>query len=360
MTTHSKGKRQKAYGAERKRMTKTTYADLLKGATIESYNGRSDVKVDHLVRDMGKTIDQVRTFVGNINPAQALLLLQNSVKSMNRPVSKAHIARLVQTIRSNEWVVNGETIVLDEKGKLLDGQHRLTSCILAGMPILTVIVAGVPASTWDSIDQGSKRTGGHVLAAMGYQETSLRAAVLGRLGQFAMGWPAASRRFMSNQAMLMLNENMPGDIYDSVRFCRRLRPPGMNMGPQSNFVTLHYLLSEFSEDGKEEGRAMADEFIGGLLGGMGLGDMATDVRARLRNRLIAPIVPKRGKADREPKTHMGLMVKALNAYVTDTPIERLQFATGKGEKVQDPMGVDLARLAEIIKASVPAYALEAQ
>lgn len=53
---------------------------------------------------------------------------------------------------------NGETIKIDEKGRLIDGQHRLSAVIEANIPIKFLVVRGVDNNTMPTIDVGLKRT----------------------------------------------------------------------------------------------------------------------------------------------------------------------------------------------------------
>ena len=52
----------------------------------------------------------------------------------NRPIKKDHVAMLVRSIKAGRWRLNGDPIVIDGNGYLMDGQHRLTAFKEADYP----------------------------------------------------------------------------------------------------------------------------------------------------------------------------------------------------------------------------------
>ena len=57
------------------------------------------------------------------------------------------------------WTANGEPIILTKDFSLIDGQHRLQSCVETDLPLLSVITWGWPEECFDTIDTGVKRSG---------------------------------------------------------------------------------------------------------------------------------------------------------------------------------------------------------
>lgn len=102
----------------------------------------------------------------------------------NRPFRLPLAKRYANEVLRNKWRLNGETIVIDLKGKVQSGQHRLIGLILAeqmndadpekweeygwkrrDFGIETIIITGVSNNkdVVDTIDLGQKRTLGDVL-----------------------------------------------------------------------------------------------------------------------------------------------------------------------------------------------------
>ena len=50
-----------------------------------------------------------------------------------------------------------ETIIVSDKGRTMNCQHRLNACILSGKPIDAVMIMGVPDSAFLKLDSGEKR-----------------------------------------------------------------------------------------------------------------------------------------------------------------------------------------------------------
>ena len=91
-----------------------------------------------------------------ITPAMAESILQGNVG--NRKISQARVDDLVVDMAAGNWVHNGQTIVLNTSGKLLDGQHRLTACIQSGASFTTEIIYGIEDErAFVTIDTGKTR-----------------------------------------------------------------------------------------------------------------------------------------------------------------------------------------------------------
>jgi hypothetical protein len=72
-----------------------------------------------------------------------------------RPERFSYYSRMVHDMKSGAWDLNGETIKLDEKGNLRDGQHRLMACVESAKPFWSVVVYGVRSDL--NVDSGLTR-----------------------------------------------------------------------------------------------------------------------------------------------------------------------------------------------------------
>lgn len=99
----------------------------------------------------------------------------------NRGVMHSRVLSLANEMRQRKWQLNGETIVISDKGTLLDGQHRLFAIIEFGAPVQITIATGAPESAFETIDTGRTRSAGDILGMAGYLNGGLSAAAAGMI-----------------------------------------------------------------------------------------------------------------------------------------------------------------------------------
>lgn len=98
---------------------------------------------------------ELRTDTMEITPEMALQWLDE--RAPNRSVSDIVVQRYARDMKNGEWKLNGESIVFDKQGRLMDGQHRLWAVITAGASIKSVVVWGTDSDAIETIDSGRKR-----------------------------------------------------------------------------------------------------------------------------------------------------------------------------------------------------------
>lgn len=114
-----------------------------------------------------------------ITPEEATRILELENVN-NRNIRKTHVARLAEAMKADHWVVNGETVIYNDH-YLLDGQHRLAACVLAGVPFTTWVIRNVPSDAMPSIDKGIARQFGDTLAWAGQSNARHAAAIVRRI-----------------------------------------------------------------------------------------------------------------------------------------------------------------------------------
>jgi len=80
--------------------------------------------------------------IKTITPADAAELLERNVG--NRNVRRDHLKAIAAAMASGTFQLNGETIKIGTDGRILDGQHRLMACTVAGVPFRSWVVYDVP------------------------------------------------------------------------------------------------------------------------------------------------------------------------------------------------------------------------
>lgn len=108
----------------------------------------------------------------DLTPEDASKLLAHSQGQRQRSISKGHVERIAHAIRTGQWRETHQPIALDRDGVVIDGQHRLSAIVQAGIPVRLMIARDVPAETFDVIDTGKIRGPADVLTLGGHVNTT--------------------------------------------------------------------------------------------------------------------------------------------------------------------------------------------
>lgn len=122
-----------------------------------------------------------------ITPEYASILLGNN--DNNRALSLKIAKQYAEEMKAGNWQLNGDAIRIDINGKLLDGQHRLKACILSGISLETLIITGLPKSTFKTMDTGKATGTADSLKISGYSYTSCLASA----SRFTKKWLLGER-----------------------------------------------------------------------------------------------------------------------------------------------------------------------
>lgn len=112
---------------------------------------------------------ELRTDVMEINPAMATQWLEE--RAPNRNVSDVVVGRYARDMARYDWKLNGEAIIFDINGRLIDGQHRLWAVLESGATIKSVVVWGAQPDVIETIDGGRKRNFADALQIAGHANT---------------------------------------------------------------------------------------------------------------------------------------------------------------------------------------------
>lgn len=104
----------------------------------------------------------ITTSVEMVTPDRAVEMLKFNTR--NRPVKPHAVNRYASDMRNGRWQYNGQDIVFSDDGVLLDGQHRLLAVVAADMAVPIGIKRGLPAEVFATIDAGTPRGAGDILA----------------------------------------------------------------------------------------------------------------------------------------------------------------------------------------------------
>lgn len=112
--------------------------------------------------------NRIRAEVVTVTPEQAGKWLERSTNV--RPVSDGRVETLCRVLLAGGWKLNGEPIIFDEYGNLVDGQHRLWAIFKSGVTAILTVVTGVPRDAVPTIDTGTSRPT-HLVVGSQFSET---------------------------------------------------------------------------------------------------------------------------------------------------------------------------------------------
>ena len=259
-----------------------------------------------------------------VSPRTAQNWLERNGK--NRRISRERVHQYAEAMKRCEWRNNGESIKFDSRGRLLDGQHRLSAIVEAGIDIPLLVVRGVDDDSFPTIDTGTKRTLGQTLLLEGYQYAPALASLANLLFVYASGESITTHTHHNptfNQALEFIKQNP--EIIDSVRVGslsgQRIRCSGQALG------FTHFLFNLID-------KVDAEYFFSKLRDGDGLPE--GDPILTLRNRL--------GREGSGPKRllveeQIAITIKAWNAFRRGEKIQVLGWKRGGAHPEQFPEAI---------------------
>lgn len=92
----------------------------------------------------------------------------------NRAPSATRVLEFAIDMEAGKWVINAETLKFNDKGNLIDGQHRLHACIMARTHFDTYVIRGVDdPRAFATIDVGKTRTHGDIFSIVGIKDPNV-------------------------------------------------------------------------------------------------------------------------------------------------------------------------------------------
>jgi hypothetical protein len=116
-----------------------------------------------------------------VSPNLAKELLE--LNTNNRPLKKAR-KKFADDMKNDKWIDNGDSLKINNKGDLIDGQNRLVAIIESGATIPQDIVVGLPPEAFQVLDIGTRRSKADTVAVLGYSNHGHLAALV----QYLLGW----------------------------------------------------------------------------------------------------------------------------------------------------------------------------
>lgn len=257
-----------------------------------------------------------KTTLKLITPELAEELLAGNVN--NRHISKRQLERMVDAMKNDQWKANGETIKISDKGRLLDGQHRLTAVVHSGVSCLMLLCEGVEETAVDTIDIGKRRTFGDWLNINGEENPAQLSAALHKLAIYRTYY---SQNYYVNGRVGGLKNQSYQDLEKLLTINQGLRQSisyiskseSKSLFDRSTLSVMHYLFSIAHPE-------KAVDFFASLSSGSNLSDTSPILVLR-----SAAIKWKTQNHKPELYETMTFIIRAWNAYVNGVTISHLRF-----------------------------------
>lgn len=234
----------------------------------------------------------------------------------NRNPKDNHVNALASRMEKGEWMLNGQAIIFDNTGQLLDGQHRLLAVVKFGEPVLFDVRFGVDPESFRVIDDGMKRTAGDVMDINGVPYPKTAAAAVKRIINYYKGMTDTRGNTWSNPSN---NEQL--DFYNSNPIIADCVEHGLRwyhisdrLVSASDFSAYYFLMRKKNEH-------KAHEFLQGLADGVGL--QVKSPVYQLRKRLVAYRMDKNVRVKASIK--LALISKAWNLFLRDEEVGKLIY-----------------------------------
>lgn len=190
----------------------------------------------------------------------------------NRRIVAKRVEELAVLMRQDVWHLNGEPLIFDADGVLLDGQHRLSALVQAGKSVPFLIVRGVSMDAQATLGQAITRSRADILAMHSQANSKCLAGALAVLWRYDHGLMLAPKRSFHAQHTLGMLTRYPG-IAASMSWGFSTR----KFLPVSLGAALHYVM-------QQQDAALSKHVFTRLRDGTDL--TASDPLHALRERLI--------------------------------------------------------------------------
>ena len=254
-----------------------------------------------------------------ITPDEAMKMLEKN--QLNRKLSTRLVTKYSQAMRDGEWLFDGSPIRLDDKGNLLDGQHRLWAVIESELPQTFLVVEGVEEITMAVMDTGKSRSFADILS-MHYRDltsvthTSSTVTAIHRWESGARGVALKPGRgnMGSTQTLLKFFDENKDGLLEAQMMGRRVRE---NVGGTGQPLALLAWIT-FGIDADD-----AQFFFDRIIDGVGL-EAGSPILA-FRNWIIRT----NSQLPRvEFELFVALGIKAWNAYRSGSEVQMLVWKRG--------------------------------
>lgn len=262
----------------------------------------------------GSGVATVNIDVETVTPEQAAAWLKTNVN--NRPIREHTVRQYANDMRAGRWRLNGDPIRFNDGSGLIDGQHRLTAVVEAGVPIESVVIRGLGDDDKVTFDSGVKRNFSDILKFRGERSALQLAAGIRSCWLYENTANPLFARSHVKPSHQQLLEWFDGnrDIRASVDVALQLRK--QVAVPASSVIVPHLFGSRVAPEDTVD-------FFEKLRTGI---DIQAGSSVHALRRYLELLRPRREKPPSEHTT--ALVIKAFNQYRMGESVELLHWRSG--------------------------------
>lgn len=116
--------------------------------------------------------------VETITPVLAEEYLRRNTK--NRQLRSNIVSYYASQMKNGQWMLNGEGIIFNDEGILVDGQHRLAAVMESGVNVEMLVVRNADKDSFTTIDSGVSRKIRDTFYVKGIPNANVVSSIIGR------------------------------------------------------------------------------------------------------------------------------------------------------------------------------------
>lgn len=260
--------------------------------------------------------------IENITPTKASEYLETSPYNRLTVSTKRVVKNYASAMIRGEWSLNGESIVFDKEGRLLDGHHRMAAVVEAGIPITFSVCRGVDREAFTTYNCGLRTNVGQILSMKEVKNSTLIASMIGinfnlvNSGKIyannGIGPSGSATRTVTDDYNTYMNDR---DGYDNIASTAQRLKSYANMMKNSWIGGMIYFLTHTG------GYSM--DYVLAFFEALCKIDTSEISSADALKKFI--IRNKMSNMNVENSYMFALLVKAWNAYVMNKQVKRITF-----------------------------------
>lgn len=272
-------------------------------------------------------------------------LLATNIEN-NRDLSWSRIKQYAQDMKTGRWVINGETIKIDENGQLIDGQHRLHAVIESGNIVNMEFSFNISHSAITTIDTGKSRTGSDVLKMTGVENTTVINTALRGIITYEFGYDMGTSHTeitnlkIGSKNTKIITNDMVLNAYSRHPLISNFVPKKSevkNFGNRALLTAIHYL---FWLASPIKANAFMECFYHGYY--IMDGTRKTLPKVSMLSKEVSAMYANRFSKRMSTKTIALMFIKVWNSMILDKDLKRLSITDkDKNLRILQPSKIPL-------------------